>query len=176
MCIVETAMAPILPNSTNLGLGWRLMTACACRHPVLAISTFACFILMAGLCPALEVSGFCFDQRRFLTDAEFLNAAFGAAIRRDRITVSRIRDGILTQESVPLPRFSNITQFKSDNPNCCKLIAHNVGDHGPHVGFDDRLFGHAARTAEVTFRSRVDGSPIFTPLYFVVTNCGRAWN
>jgi len=132
-------------------------------------------VALAALVPTLELSGYCFEQQRFLTDREFLNAAIGEAIERDAVTVARSQQRQVKIESVPLPRYSSMEEFVAKNPQCCKFAPHNAGDESPLVTFGDRVFGRAARTVLVAYPlSLSDRSAATASLRIVVTNCGYA--
>jgi hypothetical protein len=159
----------------NVARGMRIALLWIRRHPILSSGLFGCAAALAALVPTLEFSGYCFDQQRFLTDREFLNAAVREAIGRDAVTVALSQGRQLKIDSVPLPRYSSVEEFVEKNPQCCKFTPHNAGDESPLVTFGSRVSGRAARTVVVAYPLNLPDRPAATAsLRIVVTNCGYA--
>lgn len=127
--------------------------------------------------PTLSLSGFCFSQRRFLTDQEYFD-----------IAISKIMSLYCYQlmtpvtKCVPPIRYKDAADFRARNPDCCKFVRHNSDYAGSGiVTFSQRLSGDAARSVLVNFKIDyvdADGSPQHTigNALVVVGNCGNLVN
>jgi hypothetical protein len=79
--------------------------------------------------------------------------------------------------SVQVIKYPNRETFYRTNPNCCRVLPHNVGDEGPYTSFSQRLFGYAARIVTISYVDAAGERKGATKTErFAVTNCGRAWN
>lgn len=150
------------------------------RRGLIALAILVAVATPAVTLGVLSYKGFCFDQRRFLSDEE----AFTAVIQDIIVRSVHIRDirtprGI-DSRLVRAIRYRDPAEFRSWNPDCCKVVPHNIGE-GPYASFSQRLFGYASRTVSVNYLARYvddDGSEQTdrTTKKYVVTNCGRAWD
>jgi len=138
---------------------------------------------IASLVAVLSLSyyGFCFGQRRFLSDAEYFNAVIDEVLQAKTYSFTTYQQGTVSFNSVKAVQYRDKQEFLELNPNCCKIVLHNVGDQGPYTSFSDRVFGRAAKIVSATFNMRHlddNGNPqnrVGTGQY-AVTNCGRAWS
>ena len=151
------------------------------RRGLIALAILTAIAAPAVTLGALSYKGFCFDQRRFLSDEEAFTAAIGLIIRRSAHVRRIYRNGAIELRPVQVIGYRDIDEFLRGNPNCCKVVPHNTGDEGPYTDFSQRLFGYAARIVSVTYAVRyVDENKkqtldLVTQKY-AITNCGRAWD
>ena len=72
----------------------------------------------------LDNAGFCFPERRFLSDAEKIEATANYAAKRGfhvRFRVER-RDGRSAEVAVPTPTYPSAAEFMAANPGCCRMM------------------------------------------------------
>jgi hypothetical protein len=125
---------------------------------------------------SLSYRGFCFAEKRFLSDQAFYNAAIDAEIHRSRIALTA---NFYTRLFAVVP-YKDREAFLQANANCCSSSRHIVGDGVPYIGFDDRLFGRAAKVISISYvvnyvdeNHNARSAPI--TVRYAVTNCGRLW-
>jgi hypothetical protein len=128
----------------------------------------------------LSYRGFCFSREQFLSDPEYFGAAIEQIIHRDKEQLISLNKSETTFSSVHVFKYANPDQFQRQNPQCCKIVPHNVGDSGPYTSFSQRLFGYAAKTVSITYLVRYtdessEQKSALKTEQFAVTNCGRAW-
>jgi hypothetical protein len=164
----ERPFAP--PASTKFrsgGTKWLLAAGAVAVAMLLLIST-------------LSYRGFCFRHERFLSDQEYFDAAINQIIQRDNEQLVSSNQSGTAFNSVHVLKYASTDEFQRQNPQCCKIVSHNVGDSGPYTSFSQRLFGYAARIVSITYLVRYTDetggqkSALKTE-QFAVTNCGRAW-
>jgi len=132
-------------------------------------------ILVLGVAPALSYNGFCFSQKRFLSDTEFIDAAIAEIIRLRTHNV--IAGGGL--KSVNVIRYENIAEFRRLNPDCCTIVRHN--SEVKYVEFDDQVFGRAAKSVSLTYAlNHLDEyehrKSARSTAEVVIGNCGGVFN
>lgn len=138
------------------------------------------FLIIAGKA-ALSWSGFCFATRQYLSEQDYFTAAIEKIIARKQHSLILSRERELGFQLVPVVAYTSIDEFRSVNPDCCKIVPHNTGDLGPYTSWLDRISGSAARIVSITYVLRYldktgeRHSTVVTTQY-AVTNCGRAWN
>jgi hypothetical protein len=98
--------------------------------------------------------GYCFAEKRVISDTEFIIAA----IRRES---SRIN----IQESR-----ASAEAFLTSQPHCCRVVGRNVGS------FLDTIFGYATVEVEMYYQIMVGGDSPSRPSYYhqytVINRCG----
>jgi hypothetical protein len=128
--------------------------------------------------PALNTAGFCWDEKRFLSDTEFISTALESTYRH-----YPLRDYSSTGDVVRNPIvYGSLDDFTSANKDCCRFV--NETDHQYSLFWFHRIQGLAAALVEVKYQVETDpkaGGALRMPpgkdlRYYVVTNCGRAWN
>jgi len=144
-----------------------------------AVGVVAVAVLL--LISSLSYRGFCFRQERFLSDREYFDAAINQIIQRDIEQLISSNQSRTTFYTVHALKYADSDDFQRQNPQCCKIVPHNVGDSGPYTSFSQRLFGYAAKIVSITYLVRYTDetggqkSALKTE-QFAVTNCGRAWH
>lgn len=128
----------------------------------------------------LSYRGFCFSRERFLSDPEYFGAAINQIVQREEEQLISYNQSRITFYTVRVLKYADADEFQRQNPQCCKIAPHNVGDSGPYTSFSQRLFGYAAKIVSITYLVRYTDetggqkSTLKTE-QFAVTNCGRAW-
>ncbi len=125
---------------------------------------------------ALNAYGYCMSTGRRLTSDEMISAAINHTISRH--SQHRFVDWeMVRNEEIP---YSNVEEFKSLNPECCKVGM--VPDNAP-PGPDEFLqsvSGNRSDVVNLNFQERTRQpdekikSKSVTQQY-IITNCGRAW-
>jgi hypothetical protein len=154
------------------------------RTPLGRTTTLASIAMIVGTIGAaswLSYAGLCFSQNRFLSNAELFDAAISEVIRRPSHQIVTSRPGGVTFRSVNLLKYKDVAEFRQLNPNCCKLVPHNIRDRGPFVDFSDRLFGGAAKIVSVTYTVEFteeggQSQSVSATEEYAISNCGRAWD
>jgi hypothetical protein len=138
----------------------------------------AALIAVLAVWPVMNVAGFCWAEKRFLSDAEFISAAIEGTYRN-----YPLRDYSSTGDGVRTPVvYGSLDDFVSANKGCCKFVSET--DHQYSLFWFHRIQGLAAALVEIKYRVEADRNagaalrmpPGFDLRYHVVTNCGRAWN
>jgi hypothetical protein len=129
----------------------------------------------------LSFDGFCFRERRFLSQNESFQAAIATILARKSEQLISHRPASINFSVVPVIKYADSDDFRRQNPGCCTVVPRNTGDSGPYTSFDQRLFGHAAKIVSVTYTIHyLDETGARTKAtkteQFAITNCGRAWN
>jgi hypothetical protein len=145
---------------------------------LLAAGAVAIAILL--LSSSLSYRGICFTRERFLSDPEYFAAAISQIIHRDKEQLISYNQSETTYSSVHVLKYANADEFQRQNPQCCKIVPHNVGDSGPYTSFSQRLFGYAAKIVSITYLVRYTDETggqksVLKTEQFAVTNCGRTW-
>jgi hypothetical protein len=145
------------------------------------IGVVALIIAIVGGVLSLSYNGFCFRQQRFLSDDEYFDATIDQIIRGRTFVQTTSGPGFIRSVVLNVIPYTDKDEFRRRNPNCCKIVPHNVGDQGPFTSFRQRLFGYAANIVSVTYivhyvGKNGDPESTMTTVQYAVTNCGRAWN
>jgi hypothetical protein len=140
---------------------------------------FSIFVLLVvSFVPTLNLSGYCFAEKRFFAADEYLSAAI-----RESIAQYPPKNYGGSQKLVASPiTYQSFGDFLSRNSNCCKLVVET--DHQYKLSFLDRIMGKAAALVEVNYKVETSTnagaytglSPGMYRQYHVITNCGHAWN
>jgi hypothetical protein len=149
------------------------------RTGLLVILT-ACVAATIGIL-SFSYSGLCVSQGRFLSDQEYFDAAISGIIQRPSAQLRMSGTAGVTFRSVEVVRYESAATFRRDNPHCCEIVPHNVGDQGPYVSISERIFGKAAAIVSVSYALNYvdeggDRKSVMNAERYAVTNCGRAWS
>src|SRR3954462_6601873 len=113
-------------------------------------------------CSYLNSTGFCYNERRYLSDGELIEKA--------------IRYNLANPHSAPdLVAYSTFDDFLKSNPHCC--VVHHEG----HYTVEDgpllyRLLGWHDTVVEIWYRRRESGPTPYYRSYVAVDACGRVVN
>lgn len=162
------------------------MTIAARRWAQSHISRTALLVILAVCVATIGIlsfsySGLCVSQGRYLSDQEYFDAAISEIIQRPSAQLRTSGPAGVTFRSVDVVRYESAATFRRDNPHCCEIVPHNVGDQGPYVSFSERIFGKAAAIVSVRYALNYvdesgDRKGIVNAERYAVTNCGRAWS
>lgn len=168
----------LLPDRIGLGAHW--MKADSVRRGALTFLV-ALLLLIPTSIATLSSSGFCFRQGRFLSDTEYIDAAIARENSLKSQVIREARPSTINFRSVPAVPYESVSEFRRQNPACCALVPHNLGDDAPYVSLFEQLVGDAAKTVSLTYTMNYRGddgrqqSVVVTTKY-LVTACGHAWN
>lgn len=151
------------------------------RPWVVLLVLSSCGIALAFAYAFASYGGYCISERRFLSDQEFFEAAVTRIIERPTAQLVLSKPSSTTFKSVNVIKYENPESFHEKNPDCCRVVGHNIGDEGPYTSFSQRVFGYAAKIVSITYQIKyIDESgaekSVSKTEQFAVTNCGRAWN
>ena len=139
-------------------------------------------LLFAACCGSLVLSynGYCFSQRRFLSEQEYVDAAIRETIRYHGFVQRISEPGQLRLVPRRIVPYRSLQEFRTGNPDCCKLLPPDTRTL-PSPSFCERLFGYAATIAVLTYAVRYfdDNGDIQNDVdthFYAVTNCGRVWD
>jgi len=140
-----------------------------------------CATALVLACAVLSYNGFCFKEKRFLSDRDYFASAVSEIIERNAQQLITQEPGGTLFRSVPVIKYAGAGDFHRKNPNCCKVVADDVANDVPPTSFDQRLFGYIAKFVVVTYvvnylTAAGDQKSEKKTEYFAVTNCGHAWN
>jgi len=149
------------------------------RTALLAILAF-CVAAPIGIL-SFSYSGLCVTEGRYLSDQEYFDAAISEIIQRPSAQLRTSGPAGVTFRSVDVVRYESAATFRRDNPHCCEIVPHNVGDQGPYVSFSERILGKAAAIVSVSYAldyvdQSGDRKSVMNAERYAVTNCGRAWS
>jgi hypothetical protein len=96
------------------------------RHPILTLMLILLLPLM--LRGGLNYSGFCWAEKRWLSDEERIDAAIEHLINRDEMYLEGAIAGEKVYKVVP---YTTIEDFKEKNPNCCEVAYVTDMTHSP---------------------------------------------
>jgi hypothetical protein len=148
------------------------------------LSVFGVLALLAVVCigaASLSYNELCFSSGRFLSNQVAVDAVVAEIIRQPTAQLITSGPNGTTFSSVQVVGYEDAAQFRQMNPDCCKIVAHNVGDEGPYTSVTQRLTGFAAKIVSVTYQLNyldeggVRRSAVKTE-QAAVTNCGRPWH
>ena len=135
-------------------------------------------LALAAFIPSMNVLGYCFAEKRFLSETEIVSKVIQHVYERyPPLNYGPTRAAI--KNSIP---YNSLEKFELENKSCCKIV--DTTDHQYALFWLDRLRGRAVALVEATYRVESypeAGSYSEMPAgvmreYHVVTNCGRAWN
>lgn len=129
-------------------------------------------LLIFFIWSALNVSGFCVAERRYLTESEQMNAAIDN-VYQSHLAHYKNKSGLGI--SGPLVRYAGLDEFKSVNPNCCSLSG--TAQEGYRVSWTRQLIGNFRTFVRVNYAEEAgsgdQSTPIMREVFVAVTNCGR---
>jgi hypothetical protein len=129
--------------------------------------------LPLGICSlfiALNATGFCFKEFRYLSYDEKIRIVFKS---HNYYPFVRIND-----ESFKKIPYKSFEEFTKENPNCCNINLHE-GNDLPPPNFWDRIIGyHSSETITMNYKDRfLDKSGHSRVVRYksinVLTNCGQ---
>lgn len=152
------------------------------KHPIKAF--FLLLLAVPFVLGALNVSGMCIAEGKWLSDEEQVELAINTAWRKPEwnYLYSVIPSGKefdkfqANHEHIP---YANVDEFKQKNPQCCRAVgAFSSGPYWPEF-WHDYAFGFRAEVVEIVYTARFKdkhNNPVnlknYTE-YRVITNCGR---
>ena len=143
------------------------------RNVRIAVGAVAAAIAAMLATPlALNYSGFCLAERRYLTAQELIDIG----VRDEfRFYPPHSYSGFVAEVQNPI-EYVSFEDFISRNPNCCTLT--RTGRKGSAPTLYHRLLGHFATFVRIGYRIEEDvpAAPPTTVSYIAVTNCGIPWN
>jgi hypothetical protein len=140
-----------------------------------AIAIIVVLLLSVG---SLSVGGFCFGQRRFLSDQEFIDAAILDRMKGRGSYLLHSIDGKNKTAISGIP-YASKDEFNRENPDCCRIVSFNYPrDSGPQFTLLDQIGGNAAELVYVRYKERWTEygqlkNQIVDNSYLGLTNCGE---
>ena len=144
------------------------------------------FLLIVGLLllallllrPTLNVAGYCWEEKRFLSDEEFI---FKALEETYSDYPPQRYNGFDKVGQQPI-EYKSFEEFVALNKNCCKLV--DEASEGYRVPWIYKTRGLSATMVEVIYRVETSagaksgrGLPSgYNVIHPNFTNCGRLWN
>lgn len=141
-------------------------------------------LLYLGLRAGLNYSGFCLEQRRYLTEREKIEIAIERILRSYPPTLIQVvthPDGRQVdryfQPERPVP-YRSVDEFLQVNPECCEVTTREHPKISGSISLGNRLFGITSANVRVRYQVRyLDASgrmitEIMEP-YIAISNCGR---
>jgi hypothetical protein len=171
-------------SSVRLLVGMRVLGRWI-STPLGLVTTFTCLsvaIAAATVALWLTYNGYCISQRRYLSEQEIFDTAIIETMRRPTYPrVVSLPQGVRLEAWKVIP-YSDIEEFKRQNPSCCSFTPPNVGDRTPfYISFWDQLFGGANHFVAVKYWVRyLDGhnqeQTEETTAYIRLAACGQPWH
>jgi hypothetical protein len=141
-------------------------------------------VAVSGI-PALNYSGYCFEQHRYLADEEIVRAAVERVmgVYPPVVDVVEMVDGqagilgrLAPMNAVP---YASADEFLRINEGCCELRHRDPEGYRPSLY--ERLTGRSRTLVRLEFAVRyVDryGNPLSVTdeAFFAISNCGRPWS
>jgi hypothetical protein len=144
----------------------------------------AAFTLLLSLWPVMNIAGFCWAEKRFLSQDEAFELAIKSAFEHYPPEHYGHNGYDNTAPRIRMPiQYGTYDQFKSANPNCCKVVSNAADGFKPDP--INRVLGHLAYFIEIKYRVEDEKktnfaseglSPGMVRVYGFLTNCGRSWN
>jgi hypothetical protein len=144
--------------------GIRLAITAVILMVVLAVTAFF----------ALNLSGYCIQQGRYLSDEEMISVAV------NRLYQSHLAEHKYNeQQGAGLPRlkdYKSVEHFLAENPNCCSFA--ETGRKGFLPYFYWSWFGSYRTFVKLTYVAEESdaGKEQAKTIYYLMSNCGRAGN
>lgn len=141
-------------------------------------------LLYLALRAGLNYSGFCLEQRRYLTDREKIEIAIKRILRSYPTTLTEgvtYPDGRKAtrwfRPERPVP-YRSVDEFLQVNPECCEVTQREHPKIGGSISLGNRLFGITSANVRVRYQVRyldANGRMIMQTLepYIAISNCGR---
>jgi hypothetical protein len=100
------------------------------RHPILTLLLIMLLPLM--LRGGLNYSGFCWAEKRWLSDEERIDAAIEHLIYRDELYLEGAIAGEKVYKVIP---YKSVSEFKQKNQNCCAVVYVSDLTHHPILDY-----------------------------------------
>jgi hypothetical protein len=117
--------------------------------------TLILFLVTIFVYGALNYSGFCFKEMRYLSDAEKIELALNSIIKEQtspgkRVNVFTDNDKLIVREIIP---YSSKNDFIKKNTDCCKEIVPSNGifAEDPSPTLFDRILGRYSYGIRVSY-------------------------
>lgn len=129
---------------------------------------------------ALNYTGFCWSEKRWLSSQEKINVAVSEVIRKRSVNVSEeASSSVLKYRVIRGVPYGSKEEFFSVNPNCCDLVGRAEDGFRPLL--IEKLFGNFSCMVRVRFKFRyIDEAGVlrerFEEEFPVIKNCGIAWD
>jgi hypothetical protein len=152
------------------------------QYAALAVAGVA--LLYTALRLGLNYSGFCLEERRFLTDQEKIDNVVRRILNsyppalKSYITTADGQKAIRwARPNNPIP-YASIGDFLAVNPDCCAVTLQEHPQSGGQISLMDRLLGFTSANVRVRYqvRYRDENDQLKTEYvepYWAVTSCGR---
>ena len=143
-------------------MSWGMRLGVVAIVPVLAVLVVV---------SALNYSGLCLLEGRFLTEQELIDIGARDYLQR------YLPLNYAQWEPADRPMaFSSIEDFMLKNPDCCSVTPTGRDDGEPSLF--DRLVGRFAGFAKIEYKleEALPGKPEKRVVWVAVTNCGKPWN
>jgi hypothetical protein len=137
------------------------------KRPTLVVIALLLVSLLgaAAFAGYLNVTGYCYAQSRYLSDAELMRSAIGYVISRPE------KGG---------RSYKSIQEFQELNPDCCivrrydppKSLLSTIGDSSTQFQ-DALLFGNYLVIADLHYRAQDEGPTPYMIEYVGVNACGQ---
>jgi hypothetical protein len=126
---------------------------------------------MLVILPALNYSGFCLSERRYLTEREVID--IGVREHFQKYPPAAYAD--FSKVVRPID-YASVGDFMVRNPKCCSVT--ETSREGVTPGLIDRLVGRFAGFVRIEYKleDNVPGAPDKNVVWVAVTNCGKPWN
>lgn len=152
----------------------------------LILLTMITLVLVVIVILSLNYAGFCFAERRFLSDEEKIKIAIKYILSTypPVIDLFEERNEIVVKIGRNTPadpiRYDSMEDFLSQNPSCCK-ITKTMERSGYTVRLEHKLLGSVNTFVELKFKVKyVDEKGIVRTAmktrYVAVSNCGHPWS
>lgn len=136
----------------------------------------------------MNYSGFCHAEFRYLSDQEMIDATiqyvldmYPPAISKKISIVDndgKIQNVTRWYKPENVIDYKDISEFKSINPDCCRLTM--IAGEGARPHAIDRLFGKVASLVVITYKVRFfengDETQAIDSIAVAVRNCGTVWS
>jgi hypothetical protein len=137
-------------------------------------------IALLSVWPVMNVAGFCWAEKRFLSDEEIITRVIEEVYNNYPPRNYGSSSGALVQNPIT---YRSLNDFVAQNKDCCSIVSKM--ESGLALTWYDSIRGAAAALVEVKFRvedeTNMAGAstgmkPGIALGYGAVTNCGRVWN
>ena len=134
-------------------------------------------ILGVAALGALNYSGFCMKEGRWLSDDEKIRAAIQAVVNRHTAYIFDATGNKTIQIKNPVQPYANIQEFLAINPQCCEIGPVGGDGYIPQTLYT-RVIGKHAGNVVVRYLERTvesDGSirKQMTTIQPIISNCGK---
>jgi len=152
------------------------------KYTALAVAGLA--IAYIALRSGLNYSGFCLEQRRFLTDGEKIEIVVRRILNsyppalKTYVTNPDGRRAInWSRPEKPIP-YSSIEEFFAVNPDCCEVTLREHPKQGGTISLIDRLLGITSANVRVRYQVRYldenkQPNTEYVEPYWAVSSCGH---